>query len=105
MYKPILCIIQRSTVPHRVLPHFHGLLRSLLLQYQFHITINKHIIYVSFSYLHAPVHLLAVRKHAHGYPLGKCNTFPSFKHAALQGGHAEHAEDSALFACFGCEIA
>ena len=45
-------------------------LRSFLLPYQFHSTINKHIDDSS-SFLHAPAHLLAVRKHIYvrGYPL------------------------------------
>ena len=66
--------------------------RCLLLQYQFYSIINKHID-VSFSFLHAPVHLLAVRKHVRGYPLGTCNTFSSFKLDALQGVRSEPAED------------
>ena len=62
MYSSILCIIQQGIVPHRVVPHLHGFSRCLLLQYQFHSKINKHMVVAcSFSFLHAPVHLLAMR--------------------------------------------
>ena len=74
---------------------------------QLHRTINKHIdvSVFHFSFSNAPVHLIAVCKHARGYPLGPCNTSSSFKHAALQGIRAETAGDSALFACFVCKTA
>ena len=94
-------MIQQGIVPYQVVPHFSCFFFYL---YQFHSTINKHIS-VSFSFLYAPVHLLAGCKHVCRYPLGMCNTFSSFKYAALHGMRAEPAEDSTLFACFACETA
>ena len=82
---------------------FYFILHCLLLQYQFHSAINKHID-VSFSFLHAPVHLIALHNTS-AKTCTRVSTVSSFKHAALQGVHAEPAEDSTFFAYFVCETA